>query len=78
MLHNNYCELNQIRESYINSEVIRNYYNLIHSNIGDISYEKYIDEYLMIFYQKPESQFERIHQKVDSFIQRMDESIHTV
>jgi hypothetical protein len=78
MLHNNFCGLNQIRESYINSGVIRNYYNLIRSNIGDISYEKYIDEYLMIFYQRPESQFKRIHQKVDNFIQLMDESIHAV
>lgn len=78
MLYNNYYGLNQIRESYIKSEVIRNYYNLIQSNIGDISFEKYIDDYLMIFYQKPESQFERIHQKVDGFIRIMRESLQTI
>jgi len=47
MLHNNYYGLNQIRESYLNSDVIRNYYNLVRTNIGDISYENYIDEYLI-------------------------------
>ena len=78
MLHNNYYGLNQIRESYINSDVIRNYYNLIRINIGDIPFEKYIDEYLMIFYQKPKTQHARIQQKVDGFIQNMNDSIQTV
>jgi hypothetical protein len=78
MLNNNYYGLNQIRESYLNSEIIRNYYNLIRTNIGDISYENYIDEYLMTFYQKPKTQFPRIHQKVDGFIQNMNDSIQAI